>query len=181
MLTLINPNPNPYTTLNQKRMLTHINPNPNPYTTLNQKRMLTLINPNPNPYTTLNQKRMLTLINPNPNPYTTLNQKRMLTLINPNPNPYTTLNQKPNDNPRSYSLSPEISSQEQLSPKQMLDPLWWLLKIIHFFLSADWHGVPKGACSRRTPALHIPRESCWMGPDTPTKITGEHNILKKKK
>ena len=31
-----------------------------------------------------------------------------------NPNPYATLNQTPNDNPRSYSLSPEISSQGQM-------------------------------------------------------------------
>ena len=37
---------------------------------------------------------------------------------NPNPNPFTTLNQKPNDNPRSYSLSPKIS-QEQLSPDHL--------------------------------------------------------------
>ena len=35
-------------------------------------------------------------VKPNPNP-------------NPNPDPYTTLNQKPNDDPRSYSFSPEIS------------------------------------------------------------------------
>ena len=36
-------------------------------------------------------------VKPNPNP-------------NRNPNPYTTLSQKANDNPRSYSLLPEISS-----------------------------------------------------------------------
>ena len=32
-----------------------------------------------------------------------------------------TLNQEPNDKPHSNSLSPEISSQEQLSPEQMSD------------------------------------------------------------
>ena len=46
--------------------------------------------------------------NPNPKP-------------DPDPNPYNTLNHKPNDTLRSYSLSPEISSQEQLSLKQMSD------------------------------------------------------------
>ena len=49
-------------------------------------------------------------VQPNPNPNS-----------NPNPNPYTSLNQKQNDNPRSYSSSPDISSQEQLSLEQMLD------------------------------------------------------------
>ena len=47
------------------------------------------------------------------------------TNINPNSNPnlipYPTLNQKPNHYPQSNSLLSEISSQEQLSPKQMLD------------------------------------------------------------
>ena len=46
--------------------------------------------------------------NPNPNPH-------------PNLNPYPTLIQKPNHNPYCNSLLSEISSQEQLSPKQMLD------------------------------------------------------------
>ena len=39
----------------------------------------------------------------------------------PNPNPHTTLSQKPNKNLRSYTLSLEISSQEQLLPEQMSD------------------------------------------------------------
>ena len=46
--------------------------------------------------------------NPNPNP-------------NPNLNTYPTPNLKPNHHPHSNSLLSEISSQEQLSPAQMLD------------------------------------------------------------
>ena len=39
-------------------------------------------------------------------------------------NPYTTLNQYPNDDPSFYSLSLEISLQEQLSPDQMSAHHW---------------------------------------------------------